>query len=112
MSTESSSFNIGYIEIEKRKERERRLYCKLSFIMEFLEVQIWVKNELIANKNFQDVARMYTNNEYGQYTCMHGVIWLPLNWTFSIVPPMDSTRGFKVSSRRSVSSIVSELNFT
>lgn len=43
---------------------------------------------------------------------MHGVIWLPLNWIFSIVPPIDSTRDFSVSSRRSVSSIVSKLNFT
>lgn len=45
-------------------------------------------------------------------TCMHGVIWLPLNETFSSVPPIDSTRDFKVSSRRSVSSIASKLNFT
>lgn len=46
------------------------------------------------------------------HTGTHGVIWLPLNWTFSSVPPIDSTRGFNVSSRRSVSSIVSKLNFT
>ena len=43
---------------------------------------------------------------------MHGVIWLPLNWTFSIVPPIESTRGFNVSSIRSVSSMLSKLNFT
>lgn len=43
---------------------------------------------------------------------MQGVIWLPLSNTFSNVPPIEATRGLKVSSRRSVSSIVSELNLT
>lgn len=45
-------------------------------------------------------------------TCTHGVIWFPLNSTFSSVPLIDSTRGFSVCSSRSVSSIVSEMNFT
>lgn len=43
---------------------------------------------------------------------MHGVMWLPLNSTFSTVPSKESTRGVSVSSRIFVSSIVSELNFT
>lgn len=51
-------------------------------------------------------------NCFHTITWMQGVIWLPFSETFSSVPPIDSTRGFSVSSSKSVSSIVSKLNFT
>lgn len=62
-------------------------------------------------------AKAETNNKkikncFHTITWMQGVIWLPFSDTFSSVPPIDSTRGFNVSSSNSVSSIVSKLNFT
>lgn len=58
-------------------------------------------------KEKKHIIAMDSNN-----TCMHGVIWVPRSTTFSSFPPINSTRGFRASSRRSVSSIVSESNLT
>lgn len=75
----------------------------------------FIKSQLnTLHKKFQThtVKDITQKMEFACITCIHGVMWLPFNWTFSTVPPIDSTRGFKVSSRRSVWSIVSKMNFT